>query len=186
MVSEQTPRDPSREYDDDFNDFFRKEYPKVVKFVMYAGATFEEAEDAVLQAMTLGHTSWPLLTHPTAWVRTVALRLYFKQVNKDRRRSDTETAAARLDCLDRGSVPAPREPDEHSRVIAVLRCLPSAQRTVMALILDGYSPAEIAELLHENPANVRSNLRHARSRLRQELQNPAADEKTLRDEKDKS
>jgi RNA polymerase sigma-70 factor (ECF subfamily) len=66
VVSEQTPRDPSREYDDDFNDFFRKEYPKVVKFVMYAGAIFEEAEDAVLQAMTLGHTSWPLLTHPTA------------------------------------------------------------------------------------------------------------------------
>jgi DNA-directed RNA polymerase specialized sigma24 family protein len=56
----------------------------------------------------------------------------------------------------------------------------------MALILDGYSPAEIAELVHENPANVRSNLRHARSRLRQELQNPAADEKVLYEEKDKS
>lgn len=186
MVSEQPPRDPRREYDDDFNEFFRKEYPRVVKSVMYAGAIFEEAEDAVVQAMILARTSWPLLIHPTAWVRIVALRLYFREVKKNRRRSDAETAAARLDCLDLGSVGPSGEPDEHSQVIAVLQCLPPAQRVVMALILDGYSPSEIAELLHLNPDTVRSNLRHARSRLRRELQDPAADERAVDDEKEKS
>lgn len=169
IKSDPVPRD----YDNDFNDFFRKEYPRVVKVVMYAGATFEEAEDAVSPAMALAYTEWPLLTQPAAWVRTVALRLYFKKAKKDRARITKETAAARLDGVDRLSAGAHEEPDERSRVIAILRCLPPAQLAAMALSFDGYTTVEIAQMLHQNADTVRSNLRHARKRLRDDFENPA-------------
>lgn len=159
--------------DDEFNGFFRKEYPRVVKVVMYAGATLEESEDAVSSAMAQAYARWPWLTQPNAWVRKVALRNYLKKVTKDRRRGQLEMRAARRDCLDRVPVGALEEPDERSRVIAVLRCLPPVQLTAMALTLDGYTPTEIAQMLHQRADTVRSNLRYARRRLRDELENPA-------------
>jgi RNA polymerase sigma factor (sigma-70 family) len=183
MVSDQLPRDSSRrKHDEEFAEFFRKEYPKVVRFVMYAGASFEGADDAVSQAMTVAYNSWSLLTHPTAWVRTVALRRYLREAQNDRRRSDVEAMVARLDCQDRGSVVPSGEPDEHNRVLTILRRLPPAQRAVMALCLDGYSPSEIATLLRQDANTVRSNLRHARTRLRREFQDPPAGEKAVDDE----
>jgi RNA polymerase sigma-70 factor (ECF subfamily) len=133
---------------------------------MYAGATFEDAEDAVSEAMARAYTCWPELTQPAAWLRTVALRLYFKKAEKDRRQGHAETTASALDCLDRVSAGPQEERAVHSQVIAVLQCLPHAQRTAMALTFDGYTPAEIAALLQQkSAATVRSNLRHARMRL---------------------
>jgi RNA polymerase sigma-70 factor (ECF subfamily) len=170
----------------DYVGFFLKEYPKVVKFMMYAGANFEEADDAVSEAMARAYTSWPLLTDPTAWVRTVALSRYLRKAENDRRRSDVDAVAARLDCLDRGSMVPSGEPDEHNRVLAILRRLPSSLRAVMALCLDGYSPAEIATLLRQDANTVRSNLRHARSMLRREFQDPSAGEKPSMTNKEKS
>lgn len=163
--------DLNSEYEDGFKDFFRKEYSRIVKVMMYVGATFEEAEDAVSPAMAQAYTRWPLLTQPAAWVRRVALHNYFKKTKKDRSRSHAETAASRLDCSDRGLGSEHVDPDEHSRVIAVLRRLPPAQLTVMALTFDGYTPTEIAQMLHQDAKTVRSNLRHARKRLQNEFEN---------------
>ena len=52
--------------------------------------------------------------------------------------------------------------DQAQQVIAVLRALPPRQRQVLALTIDGWSPAEISELLGIGPAAVRSNLMKAR------------------------
>jgi DNA-directed RNA polymerase specialized sigma24 family protein len=75
--------------------------------------------------------------------------------------------------LDRSSAGEHEEPDERGRVIAALRRLPPAQLTAMALTFDGYTPTEIAQTLHQDASTVRSNLRHARKRLRDEIENPA-------------
>jgi RNA polymerase sigma-70 factor (ECF subfamily) len=160
-------------YDDEFDGFFRKEYSRVVKVVMYAGATFEEAEDAVSPAMARAYVRWPLLTQPDAWVRIVALRNYLKEVMGDRRRGRLETEAGHRDCLDRLPVKTHEEPDERSWVITVLRRLPPAQLTAMALTFDGYTATEIAQMLDLDASTVRSNLRHARKRLRDEFESPA-------------
>jgi RNA polymerase sigma factor (sigma-70 family) len=160
-------------YDEEFDGFFRKEYSRVVKVVMYAGATFEEAEDAVSPAMARAYARWRLLTQPDAWVRIVALRIYLKEVTKDRRRGRLETEAGHRDCLDRLPVTTHDEPDERSWVITMLRRLPPAQLTAMALTFDGYTPTEIAQMLDQDASTVRSNLRHARKRLRDEFESPA-------------
>lgn len=51
---------------------------------------------------------------------------------------------------------------QEQQVIPVLRALPPRQRQVLALTIDGWPPAEIAELLGIDPAAVRSNLMKAR------------------------
>jgi len=183
VVSEQPPGDPAPKHDHEFDDFFRKEYLRIVRIVMYSGATFEEADEAVSQAMAQAYFSWPLLTNPPAWVSKVALNVHLKQSNKDRRRRTAEERATRLDCLDRGSPGPQEEPDEYERVIALLKRLPAGQRQVMALTFEGYSPMEIAEQLHQKPGTVRSHLRHARDRLCK-LLNQAADENVVGDEKE--
>ena len=52
-------------------------------------------------------------------------------------------------------------------VTQLLDALPPAQREVMALAYDNFTAAEIAEQLGRNEETIRSNLRHARHRLKQ-------------------
>lgn len=153
-------RPGGRVADNGFESFFRNEYLPVVRFVRRAGATTAEAEDAASTAMVAAYRSWAALNNPRAWVRTSALRLYIRQLERNRvdvARAIRALAAPRYE--------HDRDPGEHSRVVAILRALPPAQLEVMALIFDGYTPAEIAELLDKSPATVRSNLRQARRRL---------------------
>ena len=91
------------------------------------------------------------ITSPRAYVYKVAGRAF----------------SSRLDALELpvGEVPEPTSvlprPEEAEawlqaqQVIAVLRALPPRQRQVLALTIDGWPPAEIAELLGIDPAAVR-------------------------------
>ena len=159
-----------RQRNEEFGNFFRAEYSRVVKTVMYSGAAFEEAEDAVAWAMREAYDCWSTLARPASWVRTVALHKYLKTAARDRLRGNLETKAAHRNCLDRIPVQTVEEPDELSQITTVLRKLPPAQRVVMALTIDGYSPMEISQMIHWHPDTVRSNLRHARIKLRNELE----------------
>jgi RNA polymerase sigma-70 factor (ECF subfamily) len=178
-------RDPptGAEHHEVFNAFFRDRYRAVVKAVMYAGATLHDAEDATSYAMTEAYLRWPLLENPAAWVRMVAVHDYVNSAQRSRRRPLLETEAARMAFVD-NILPEPRaEPDERHEVIAMLRELPTAQRKVMALAIDGFEPAKIAEMLQMPAATVRSNLRHARDRLRREI-NDVNDKQSSRRERE--
>jgi RNA polymerase sigma factor (sigma-70 family) len=146
-----------------FVSFFRNEYLPVVRFIRRAGATPEEAEDAVAAAMVSAYRSWAALNNPGAWPRTSALRLYIRQRERDRARTAVATRATAVE----PPTTAVEDPDERKSIIALLRTLPPAQLEVMALAVDGYTPAEIASLLDKTPPTVRSNLRRARRRLEQ-------------------
>ena len=54
-------------------------------------------------------------------------------------------------------------------MLATLETLPVKQRQVMALSVDEFTPAEIAQHLHADPASVRQNLRKARQSLKKRL-----------------
>lgn len=61
-----------------FLDLFDAEYHLVVRFMMRNGAGLAEAEDAAREAFTRGwqkvaRDQWSEVTHPRAWIRTVAL-----------------------------------------------------------------------------------------------------------------
>lgn len=171
------------DHDQAFNAFFRDRYRPVVKAVMYAGASLHDAEDATSNAMIEAYLRWSLLENPAAWVRMVAIHDYVNNAQRDRRRPLLEAEAARMAFVD-SVLPEPRaEPDEREQVIAVLRELPPAQRKVMALAMDGFERTKIAEMLQMPLANVRSNLRHARERLRRDLKD-FNDEQTSRRERE--
>ena len=142
---------------DDFCRFFRKEYRSVIGSVMRAGARFEDAEDAVIEAMTLAEAQFRELASPGAWVRVVAIRLYSKREVRDR-----EVQRREQDAPHPAAPPQPGDGDLSALVRDVLRDLPSIQRLIMALNMDGYKPSEIASMINSSPDTVRSNLRHAR------------------------
>lgn len=174
MIRVQSARDRLLPASDDaaemsaFDEFFRHHYPAMVRLVMYTGATLHDAEDAVSTAMVEAYLAWPLLVNPTAWVRTAAIHNFVNDAKRNRRRPALEAQAARRDRTD---TPTERveEPDERDLILAALHELPPAQQRVMALLMDGHRPTEIAEMLGVNPHNVRSNLRHARDRMQRSL-----------------
>lgn len=142
---------------DDFTAFFEREYRSIVATVMRAGASFEEAEDVVIEAMTLAAPRFHELKMPGAWVRRVALRRFIRIRQQERERERREQQAA-----------APAEPrnsddgDLPRLVRAILDDLPPTQRKIMALTIDGYSCPEIASMIGSPQDTVRSNLRYAR------------------------
>lgn len=146
----------------EFSEFFRAEYPRVVRSLTAAGVTVEEAKDIAQDAMLELLRFWSHLDKPHAWVRTVAWHRFLKVADRNRRRVSREKRDAQLG-VPAGS--AHRDPDEVSRVRACLRQLPPRQAAVVALIMDGYATHEIAALLKTEVATVRSHLRHARKTL---------------------
>ncbi|HET6858549.1 MAG TPA: RNA polymerase sigma factor [Streptomyces sp.] len=154
--------EPSLEY----SEFFRKHFPRLVKALAVVGATTEEAQDVVQEAMVELLFIWPNCRYPYAWVRKVAWHKYLGTVAGERRRQEKEREAR----IASFTPVEPVEPDEGAWVRQLLSELPARQRAVLALFVDGYSNAEIAALLAMDAGTVRSNLRHARNTLRTRLE----------------
>ncbi|GAA4553217.1 RNA polymerase sigma factor [Amycolatopsis samaneae] len=148
--------------DDDFDTYFRADFPQLVGFLCKLGTEVEMAYDVAADAMLLASESWPSIEHPRAWVRGVAGRLAAERSSFD--------VGPRA-----GWIPLPEPADDkltalvaqNAEIIELLSVLPPQQRTVLVWLLDGFTPAETAEALKISPATVRSHRRHARERLRQ-------------------
>ena len=145
---------------DEFDAFFRAEFPPLVAFLCKAGFEVETARDVAAEAMLHALEAWPVAGDPRAWIRGVAGRL-----------SDA-AGDARADWSLAGD---PRDDEElaalvekHAGLIDLLASLPGRQRMVLAWSLDGFTPAQIAEALRITPSTVRSTLRHVRERLRRQ------------------
>ncbi|MET9458233.1 sigma-70 family RNA polymerase sigma factor [Streptomyces canus] len=154
---------------DDFDSFFRQEYRKLVGFLRWIGASQEEAEDSAQTAMLKALEKWTEIEHPRAWVRTAAERYFLRSAVRD---LDAPTRAIRGGWGVSEELACPESPsrDEEQSVLALLGKLGYKQRQVMAYYIDGFCPNEIANLIGDNPATVRSNLRSARVNLDRILQ----------------
>ncbi|MEV6646595.1 sigma-70 family RNA polymerase sigma factor [Amycolatopsis sp. NPDC051371] len=144
--------------DDDFDAFFRADFPQLVAFLCKAGFEAELARDIAAEAMLHALEAWPTLEDPRAWVRRVAGRLL--DAAGDARTDWTQAEDAADDEKLAALV------DQHAGLIDLLASLPGQQRLVLAWSLDGFTPTQIATALRIAPATVRSNLRHVRERLR--------------------
>jgi RNA polymerase sigma-70 factor (ECF subfamily) len=142
-----------------FEDFYRAEFKPLIWFAARVGASDAEAEDVAQEAMKATWTRWSEVGNPRAYARTAALRVLFRAHGRTKREQD---AALRAAWPDRAE--GPFEADAQ-RVVRMLHALPITQRQVIALVMDGYPPAEIAVITGQKPATVRSHLRHARKSL---------------------
>jgi RNA polymerase sigma factor (sigma-70 family) len=139
-----------------------------VLFLLKLGADESEAEDAAQEAMVQAFKAWECIEFPAAWVRKAALHSYLRHVKRTRRQASALEQTARH----RGTTQRPEMDlrDEQWRVIALMRQLPRQQRAVAALHYDGLTHEEIAEVLGKPVDTVRSNWRHARTRLKEVIQ----------------
>jgi RNA polymerase sigma factor (sigma-70 family) len=149
--------DPVR--DGEFSSFYREQLRRLVAYLIYQGATTHLAADLAQDAMTTAYRRWPEITSPRAYVYTVAGRAFLRHV--------LEGPDLPVGEVPEPAVVLPRPEDaeawlQEQQVIEVLRALPPRQRQVLALTIDGWTPAEIAGLLGIDPAAVRANLMKAR------------------------
>ncbi|MFD3778168.1 RNA polymerase sigma factor [Streptomyces sp. NPDC058612] len=152
---------------EEFEAFFRQDYPNLVRHVQMLGYDKDAASDAAQQAMTLLLQEAGIVSSPCAWVRITARRVAFRDRARDRKREQLSAEVVRA------ALPSSSGPEESAEyeseaqdVLETIRQLPPQQRQVLAWHYDGFSTQEIAEMLDAKRSTVDSNLRHARERIR--------------------
>jgi DNA-directed RNA polymerase specialized sigma24 family protein len=159
-----------------FAGFFRTGYRELLKTALYAGATRHEADEASAVAMSEVLRRWGEIDNPLAYARRAVVSNFIKEKTRDLdrvRRRQVERSA--------GTADGREDPDltvweDREWVMQMLLSLPAGQRNVMAFIVDGFAPIEIAALLGRSPAAIRQSLHDARRRLIEALQREQAAE----------
>lgn len=152
----------------EFVTFYKQAAPRLVAFLRWQGASLPDAAECAQEALTEAlPPRWATIEYPYAWCRRVASRIYARRVGRlEEPVEDAEAAGSPL--LTPGMDLEAFE-QQHS-VLRLLNRLPSRQRQVMAWTYDGATPSEIAAELQITPEAVRSNLKKARTALRNYLQ----------------
>lgn len=154
-----------------FIEFTDREWGRVVGCVILAGASRPQAEDAVqeafLQAWRLIEQrpdAWEKVRNPRGWIRVVALRAY-RRPPETRREPPTMFADVLPDLADPRSDPAELTAQTRD-VVAALGWLPDDLAAVMALSMEGFTSAEIGEVLGVTDQQVRDWRKQARGMLK--------------------
>ena len=162
-----SPPGPDR-WPGSFEDFFKAHYRTLLKQARYAGAAEHEADDAAAATMTDVYRHWNRLDDPLAWARRAVGRSFIKEkarrldrIRAQQVRFHAGTPLARAD--------ANMNTWEEWQWIQklLMNWLTVDQREVVALILDGYAPAEVADEIGATRDAVRQRLCLARKALTQ-------------------
>jgi RNA polymerase sigma factor (sigma-70 family) len=152
---------------DEFHAFYQSHYSNVMRFLVTQGAENADAEDAVAETFValMRVRDWSNIRDPRAYLYRAALNtLYHFRSGRQELFRESLSYDPMFELRDRGVDPPT---NVHAKeILRAIRLLPPRQQTVMALSVDGYSCAEIAELLGLNENAVRQNLHRGRRTLR--------------------
>jgi RNA polymerase sigma factor (sigma-70 family) len=143
----------------EFACFYLKYFRRLVAYLAYQGAAAQVAADIAQDAMIVAYQRWSEVTFPKNYVYKVAYRAFVRHALDDPEMPVDEVPTPTT------ALPRPGEAEtwlQEQEIIRLLRALPPRQRQVFALTVDGWPPAEIAELLEIAPEAVRANLKKAR------------------------
>lgn len=122
-----------------------------------------DAEDVLQDTLVQFLKNMPVFkneSHQKAWLMRVACNLSKNRLSYNKRRRTDELSEAL----------AEESPEDLSFVWDAVKALPQAQREVIHLFYhEGYSTAQIAEILGKNESTVRSALHRGRNRLKKQL-----------------
>ncbi|MFF8955548.1 RNA polymerase sigma factor [Streptomyces sp. NPDC014894] len=143
------------------------EYPGLVRFLLFSGASWTEAQDAAQDAFTQMCRPGVRISRPKSWLRTVAWRSWLRQQVRP------EDPCGHLPEVRTAHWQSPAHAAElgaeERRVIELLLGLPAKQRAALAWNLDGFTTQESAGAMGITPEAVRQNLARARAALKARL-----------------
>jgi RNA polymerase sigma factor (sigma-70 family) len=158
-----------------FEDFYLREYPRVVKLAYALSGSRTGAEDIAQEAFLRAYRDWQQVgsyEHQAAWVRRVAANLATSGL---RRRLVEARALARLAARrEPGLDPLPAD---NADFWAAVRTLPQRQAQAVTLYyLEDLSSQQIATVLDCAEGTVRAHLAKARQALAHRLHLDAGEE----------
>lgn len=160
--------DRGRTDGDDFDDFYAREYGRVVALAYALTGDRGAAEDAAQDAFLAAHRDWERVGRydaPGAWVRRVVVN---RSRSRFRRRGRESSALARVAAAERASTePQYDESEEFWRAVRALP--PKLAHCVVLHYVDDLDAAAIADVLGIAPATVRVHLHRARLALAKSL-----------------
>ncbi len=144
----------------DYEDFFRREFPRVVRTVYLVVRDVGRAEELSQEAFIQLFRHWTKVSgyeRPDAWVRRVAIRLAVRNSRRDRLRW----------LLERETFPAPQAEGTSVELDQALEQLSTSQRAAVVLHYYEDRPVdEIADILDCSTNTVKSHLHRGRNRLK--------------------
>lgn len=163
--------------DAEFDRFFCRHYPGVVRSLTVITGNSEVAADCTQEAFIRAYARWGRVRRyasPTAWVRRVAINLAndsFRSDDRRRRREDRfEVGQPRI------APPASNGIDDDVALTSLLAPLSPQQRIVAALFyVEDLPILEIASTLGLSEGAVKFHLHAARGALRTSLETAEAD-----------
>jgi RNA polymerase sigma-70 factor (sigma-E family) len=142
-----------------FSDFYRSEYPGMVRLAASLTGDFDRAEDVVQDAFARMHSRFPSLDRPGGYLRTAVVNL----CKDHHRRKALEHREALRPASGSLSLQA-------TEMIDVLMQLPFKQRAVLVLRYWGdWTEAEIAHAVGCRPGSVKSHASRGLAALRKEI-----------------
>ena len=160
MVTRDPPEVP---FVENFETFYRREFPAMVTLAYAVSGSRLGAEDLAQEALLRAYRNWDRISRyekPGAWLRRVTINLATSAI---RRRAVEARALIRFASRD-GSVPEP-DPDDLP-IWAALSRLPTKQRAAAYLFyLEDQSTAQIAASLGCSESTARVHLHRARQAL---------------------
>ena len=154
---------PARPVPESWADLYKAEMPRLIRYLVkcFGGSDVRDAEDAAHNAFVELFTKWETIRSPRVWLRKVAFRQMLRQnpraefpLDELHEEPATGPASAQLDLH-----------EETQAVLATLQQLPLAQRQVLALIFDGFSYREIAEITEISEPAVRKNAERSKRKM---------------------
>lgn len=153
---------------EDFDDFYRREFPLMVALASSVGAGPGVAEDLAQDALIKAHRNWTKISqydNPGTWVRRVTINLATSSA-----RRKTSEMKAKLKLRNSASLALTLTSPEHEPIWAAVAELPPQQRAAIALhYLEDRPVAQIAEILECSPSTAKVHLHKARTRLAEQL-----------------
>jgi len=154
-----SPGVPAPGCEQEFACFYREHIRRLNAYLLYQGASAHLAAELAQEAMITAFERWDTIKSPKAYVYAVAYKAFIRHAIHAAELPVAEIPEPTV------VLPYPEEAEawlQKQQVIEVLRALPPRQSQVLALTLDGWSPAEIAALLDIDSSAVRSSLMKAR------------------------
>ncbi len=149
----------------DFETFFKKDYRRIIAFLICYGLTREKAEDYAMDAMVIAFSKWDQIENPAPWLIATAKNLAIKGGRRTARDA-IEWAKLNRESPKADGTEKYRGVEHNEELRELLAPLKKQQRSVIALHFIGYKNTEISEALNMTENTVRSNLRHAKKALK--------------------